>query len=358
MLWLLFKDMPNTTAKKGECPYLQPDSENTKIRSLLGCMVQEYGWNYELLKDFNFVGGFSAKMQLLREQRSKEYPTYATGSKVQIANVDTTEEIDLTKFDEKNDVEFTRKCLLCFGCFLTFRGLQEHTQLRQNQVEFGYFERGHELEGHMWVRATHLNDKSTKLSFTKGRMRDTKRDMRLPVDPTNLSCPGGTIFRYAQALAPGGDRFYTYPVTLTDKKSYEMMQLGREVRYSSDRPLGKGTIGKYIKAACEQVNLDCTGHGLRAVGVSTVVNTMGSTAETLAFSRHSSVSGQKPYHRKNNKSEMQKFNALGVGGALRNKPAAKRTALPNVDVVGRNERPAKRGKTNDSASASGAGEDA
>ena len=77
---------------------------------------------------------------------------------------------------------------------------------------------------------------------------------------------------------------------------------------------------------------------------------MGSTAETLAYSRHASVSGQKPYHRKNNKSEMAKFNALGVGGALRNNPAAKRTALPNVDVVGGNERLAKRGKTNDSAS--------
>ena len=65
LFWLLFKDMPNTKAKEGECPYLEPDSENTKIRSLLGCMSQEYGWNYQLNTDFNFTGSFAEKMQFL-----------------------------------------------------------------------------------------------------------------------------------------------------------------------------------------------------------------------------------------------------------------------------------------------------
>ena len=71
------------------------------------------------MKDFNFVGGFAAKMQLLRDQRKKLYPKYATGSKVQVVNAETTEEIGLTEFDEEDDVEFTQKCLLCMGLFLS-----------------------------------------------------------------------------------------------------------------------------------------------------------------------------------------------------------------------------------------------
>ena len=61
----------------------------------------------------------------------------------------------------------------------------------------------------MYVKVTDLKDKGTKITFTNGRKRDTKRDMRLPVDPLNLACPGGTLFRYVQALAPSQKRFYT-----------------------------------------------------------------------------------------------------------------------------------------------------
>ena len=105
------------------------------------------------------------------------------------------------------------------GLFFAFRGLDEHTWLRAINIVFGYFEKGHELEGHMYVKSTHLNDKATKLSFTNGRVRDTKRGMRLLVDPNNLSCPGGTIFRYVKAMAPGTDRFYNYPVSFVDIKN-------------------------------------------------------------------------------------------------------------------------------------------
>ena len=63
----------------------------------------------------------------------------------------------------------------------------------------------------MFVKATDLKDKGTKITFTNGRKRDTKRDMRLPVDPLNLECPGGTLFRHVHSLALSQERFYTYP---------------------------------------------------------------------------------------------------------------------------------------------------
>ena len=127
------------------------------------------------------------------------------------------------------------------------------------------------------------------------------------------------------------------------------MQLGRTVRYSNNRPIGKSYIAKYMKEACKHVGLNCTGHGLRGVSISTVVNKMGATAETLAHSRHQTVSGQRNYHRKNSQSEMAKFDALGVGGGLCNRPPTERTALPEVEIV--NEPWPKKSKSNNSAGA-------
>ena len=52
--------------------------------------------------------------------------------------------------------------------------------------------------------------------------------------------------------------------------------------------------------------------GLRALSISTVINAVANAEETLGFSRHTSVTAQKPYHRANHTSEMAKFRALGV----------------------------------------------
>ena len=111
----------------------------------------------------------------------------------------------MTKFDEKENRDFTMKCFLCMG--LCFIGLDKHTWLRVHQIKFSYFKQGHEFEGRIYVKSTHLNKKSTKLSFTKERVHGAKLDMRLSVDPNNLSCPGGTIFRHVHTLPPRADRF-------------------------------------------------------------------------------------------------------------------------------------------------------
>ena len=68
-----------------------------------------------------------------------------------------------------------------------------------------------------------------------------------------------------------------------------------------------------MKEACSRCDLNCTGHGLRSIAVTTVVNEPGvNQSECLAFSRHASVSGQKSYIRRSSKSEMAKFDAFGV----------------------------------------------
>ena len=106
--------------------------------------------------------------------------------------------------------------------FFALRGSKEHAFLLVNQIKFGTFEKGHPLEGMMFVKATDLKEKDTKITFTNKRRRDTNRDMRLPVDPLNLACPGGTLFRYVHSLAPSQERFYNYPT-----KANELAKLRR-----------------------------------------------------------------------------------------------------------------------------------
>ena len=50
LLWRLFKGMKNTKAKEGDCPYLEPDTENIKLRTLMAVMKEEYNWEYPLCR--------------------------------------------------------------------------------------------------------------------------------------------------------------------------------------------------------------------------------------------------------------------------------------------------------------------
>ena len=103
--------------------------------------------------------------------------------------------------------QFRQKSLISMGAFLVFRGNQEHSTLPVNCIQFGTFEEGHDLAGQMYVETKHLLDQSYKLCLSKGRKRDTKRAMCLPVNEDELSCPGGIIFRYSKTLAPNQKRW-------------------------------------------------------------------------------------------------------------------------------------------------------
>ena len=311
LLWKLFRGMKNTKAAEGECPYLEPDSENTKLRCLMAAMREDFRWNYNILTDFNFEGGFAARMKDLRATRMNDWPEYATGKNVQDAQVESSEEINITIFDENNDHEFRLKVLVCMGLYFVFRGNKEHASLEKSQIEIGQYEKGHDLEGWMYVKPTNLNDKATKLTFSKGRRRDTKKNVRIPVDPTDQACPGGTIYRYYLTLPPTCKRFYCY--SADEKTKSDWARLGNpNVRWNPKRPVGSNKIGVFMKEACTKLGLSCTGHGLRAVGITDVVNGVGNTKETLAFSRHSSLAGQEPYHRATKASEMARLAAQGL----------------------------------------------
>ena len=49
------------------------------MRTLFGVMKEDYNWEYKLEKDFNFDGGFAAKMKVLREERMEDWPDLGTG---------------------------------------------------------------------------------------------------------------------------------------------------------------------------------------------------------------------------------------------------------------------------------------
>ena len=86
-------------------------------------------------------------------------------------------------------------------------------------------------------------------------------------------------------------------------------------RMSPKEPLGVNTIAVMLKEACAKVGLDekNTGHGLRGIYISTLANNPSvNIEECLVSARHSSVSAQRPYIRRNETSECVKFDALGV----------------------------------------------
>ena len=72
------------------------------------------------VEGLQLCGRFSRKNAVAERSKKKAYPKYATGSKVQVVNAETTEESDITEFDEEDDVEFTQKCLLCMGLIFFF----------------------------------------------------------------------------------------------------------------------------------------------------------------------------------------------------------------------------------------------
>ena len=82
--------------------------------------------------------------------------------------------------------------------------------------------------------------------------------------------------------------------------------------YSPNKLVGQNMINTFMKEACKKLKLKCTGHGLCALSISTVINEVANAEEALAFSRHNSLAAQQPYHRSGHKTEMAKFKALGL----------------------------------------------
>ena len=73
------------------------------------------------------------------------------------------------------------------------------------------------------------------------------------------------------------------------------------------------TIAAMLKEALKKLGLDASGHALRRLFVSTLVNDpCVSAEEALLASRHSSVAAQRPYMALDQRSESNRFKALGM----------------------------------------------
>jgi len=82
---------------------------------------------------------------------------------------------------------------------------------------------------------------------------------------------------------------------------------------SHNQQIGVNKISKMMKDGCKKVGLTITGHGLRRISITTLVNDPAvNIEESIAFARHTSVAAQRPYMMRDAKSEMNRFKAQGL----------------------------------------------
>ena len=117
----------------------------------MAVMKEEYNWEYQLDRDFNFERGFSENMRVLQEERMKTWPLCRTGKNVQDAGVESTQEVDITIFSNKDPHEFQLKTMASNTLYFALRGNEEHAWLLVGQIKFGTFEKGYPLAGIMYV---------------------------------------------------------------------------------------------------------------------------------------------------------------------------------------------------------------
>eukprot|EP00986_Skeletonema_menzelii_P017420 scaffold19380_cov81-Skeletonema_menzelii.AAC.2 len=315
LMWLYVLSMKNQRAAEGECPYLQPKSEDTYLRSAMAVLKDQFDWRFSLLEDFNFPGGLSGKVTQLRQDRSREWPdTYGTAANRQIPEATHVSQLDLQVFDEDDLPQHQKKCMVVFGTYFAFRGATEHTNLLVSQVELGYFERGHPLEGQEFVRVNNIVDKSHQLSMRNTVKRDTKNMMRIPVNRSDICDPGGTIARFLDKLSPGQKRFYCNPASRNERMKFHLS--GHPyASMSPSKPIGVNTLRKMIKEANSLcgVGENVAGQGLRRLGIMTLVNDGEvNSKETLAWARHKNPLVQQDYVMRNAESEMSRFRAQRI----------------------------------------------
>ncbi len=331
ILWHLMKEMVNTQAKEGDCPYLQPSTEYSYLRSLLGLLSEEYDWRYQYESHFSFKGGLKPKMELLHAERKKKYPTYGTGPNKQRPSVLNASEVDVSVFDESDIEEHQKKTLLVMGINFAMRGLTEHAYCQLAQLVEEKYEASHPLAGRDCIKLTGLTDKSHKITSTRPITRDTKNANRIPFDINDMNSPGGSIVRLKRKAAPGQVRLYTYPLTDSQKRTYLRNNMPN-VETQANKPIGVNKIAKMMKSACDRVGLDCSGHGLRAISVTTAANAAGLSEEArLAFSRHTSIASQRPYQRPDDESEMTRLEAFGLVKDDASKKKKKKKKRSDVD---------------------------
>mmetsp|Transcript_4578 Transcript_4578/g.7743 ORF Transcript_4578/g.7743 Transcript_4578/m.7743 type:complete len:550 (+) Transcript_4578:127-1776(+) len=314
-LWKFAKSLRNEKAGEGECPFLQPGTQNTYMKTLLGFMKQEYNWNYSITQDFNFAGGYFARAKTLYAERARDYPGYGSGGGAQTPNgsIESVQDIKLSShFDEDNINEHQMKNMVVCGSCLGFRGRTEHTYLTRDNIVIDKFEAGSDFFGYEYIGVTNLTDKSHRIDPINDTARNTKNMMRLPIiDMNDPDDPGAIFKRLFDKMHPSQNRLYCKEATKNQKANFAM--LGETIHMSPHQPLGVNKVAKMTKEAGERTGLLTSGHGFRRLFITTLVNAPGvSTEEVLGSARHRSVAASRNYMQRNHRSEANKLAALGI----------------------------------------------
>lgn len=313
LLWMVAKSLRNEKAKPGECPFLQPSTQNTYMKTLLGVMKTEYNWNFSITHDFNFTGGYFARAKALYEERAEDWPGYGCGGGVPQPPIESVKDLKLSlHLNEGIITEHQQKSMMVCGNFFGLRGRNEHAYLNRSNIVEGSFEPGSDFYGYNYIGITDLTDKSHKIDPINDIARNTKNMMRLPIiDMDDLDDPGSILKRYVDKMHPTQTRLYCKAATKTQKENFAL--LGETLHMSPNQPIGVNKVAKMIKEAGEKTGLYTTGHGFRRLFITTLVNAPGvSTEEVLGSARHRSVAASRRYQNRNHTSESNKFAALGI----------------------------------------------
>ena len=97
------------------------------------------------------------------------------------------------------------------------------------------------------------------------------------------------------------------------KPQFDKNKKTKSAQVSSEQPTivakDNGKNKKHVSVS----SLEITGHGLRQISITTLVNDSAvNIEESLAFARHTSVAAQRPYMIRDAQSEMNRFKAQGL----------------------------------------------
>lgn len=245
-----------------------------------------------------------------------EQPVFGVRKMNRVA-VEDLDKVLLSKFDESIPEQHQMKCLVGCGVYFGFRGIEEHAQLRVEQIEQGVFEPGHKYAGKIYAGIGHLKtDKKRKLTVNTSYLRDTKNIMRIPIvddnDDPSSDCFASSLLRMLKKTGKGQKRFYCYH---TKNKGYQ-----------ARKPKGKNVISKMHLEAAKLLGISTDsfsgGHAWRSVMITKLANDPRvSVTETMLASRHTSVSANAAYQASDRVSEGNKLDSL-----LDFNPAAKKKA--------------------------------
>jgi integrase len=180
------------------------------------------------------------------------------------------------------------------GIYFGFRGVQEHCQLRVQDITIGVFGPDDPYPNRKYVGIGFLvNEKKHKVSTHESYERDTSNIMRIPVldinDPNDFA---GCIIRYLKKLEPGQVRMYCY---LDPKK-----EPGAKYPFHKNKQIGKNPINSMFKEAVAIMGLNTEnfrgGHAFRRYFVTGMANDPNvPLAESMRAARHTSVSAHMAY---------------------------------------------------------------